>query len=496
VRAGAEVAEAGGNAVDAAIAATLAAMSTQVGIVGLDAGAFITVWRPGETPVVIDGGIAMTGIGRPADLFGAAGRPVALDYGGGMRTIVGYGSVGVGGAVAALGELAAGWSQLAWAELVAPAAAQAREGFPLGTASSTWLEYSHDEVFGWQPESRAAIHDAEGALLQAGTLMRIPGLEDTLLELGREGPAAFYAGRLGGAISACIEQGGGLMSQEDRRSYRARRRTPIHCDVDSWSIAVPPPPTTGGAALAAMLSRVQGSPPGAWTAASVAALATAQREVFEFLRAMPADEDPGAYLASLLEWARAGGQLQAYESPSTVHISTLDSVGLACAVTASSGYGSGIMVPGTGIWLNNCLGEMELNPRGYHGLLPGARMGSNMSPVVARNADGAMLSLGSPGAERITTALLQVMLNFMHVGKSLEEALASPRLHVELAESGWQAAVEPGLPLDQVDMPCRLFDGLSMFFGGAGAVLRQADGTLVAAADPRRQGAAVVVSGR
>jgi gamma-glutamyltranspeptidase/glutathione hydrolase len=265
--------------------------------------------------------------------------------------------------------------------------------------------------------------------------------------------------------------------------------------VDSWSIAVPPPPTTGGAALAAMLSRVQGSPPGDWTAASVARLAAAQREVFEFLRAMPEDEDPGAYLAALLEWARAGGQPRAYESPSTVHISTLDSAGLACAVTASSGYGSGIMVPGTGIWLNNCLGEMELNPRGYHGLPPGARMGSNMSPVAARDADGAVLSLGSPGAERITTALLQVILNFMHVGRSLEEALASPRLHVEWAEAGWQAATEPGLPLEEVDMPCRVFDGLSMFFGGAGAVLRQADGTLVAAADPRRQGAAVVVPG-
>ena len=89
VRAGAEVAGAGGNAVDAAVATTLAAMATEVGIVGLDAGAFITIWRPGSAPCVIDGGIAMPGIDRPPERFGAAGRRVALDYGGGMETIVG-----------------------------------------------------------------------------------------------------------------------------------------------------------------------------------------------------------------------------------------------------------------------------------------------------------------------------------------------------------------------------------------------------------------------
>jgi gamma-glutamyltranspeptidase/glutathione hydrolase len=176
-----------------------------------------------------------------------------------------------------------------------------------------------------------------------------------------------------------------------------------------------------------------------------------------------------------------------------VHISALDADGLACAVTASSGYGSGVLVPGRGIWLNNCLGELELNPQGFHALAPGARMGSNMSPVVARSADGAVLSLGSPGAERITTALLQVMLNFMRVGHSLEEALAAPRLHVERVAAGWQAAVEPGLPVSAVQLPVRAFDALSMFFGGAGAVLRAADRSLVAAADPRRQGAALVV---
>jgi gamma-glutamyltranspeptidase / glutathione hydrolase len=495
VRAGASVAESGGNAVDAAISAALAALCTEVAIVGLDAAAYVTVWPPGQPPVVIDGGIVMPGLGQPLARFGAAGRPVRLDYGGGMETVVGYGAVGVGGAVAALGEAAAGWSSLPWDALITPVADCVRHGFPLSRASHTWLQYSHREIFGWQSDSAAVIHDADGALLPAGATIRVPGLANTLEALGRDGPGAFYGGRLGEQIAACVQAGGGLLGWPDRQTYRAQRREPTRCSVDGWSIAVPPPPAIGGTALAAMLARMGSVPERAWDAAAVAALAAVQRDVFEFLRTLPADQDTDALLESLLAWARDGGDPGGRRSPSTVHVSALDEDGLGCAVTASSGYGSGVLVPGAGIWLNNCLGELELNPRGFHGLRPGQHMASNMAPTVARRGDGAVLALGSPGAERITTALLQVMLNFMRLGMSLEAALAAPRLHVERAAEGWQAAVEPGLPLDAVRMPCREFDALSMFFGGAGAVLREADGRLLAAADPRRQGAALVAGG-
>jgi gamma-glutamyltranspeptidase / glutathione hydrolase len=470
VRAGARVVEAGGNAVDAAVAATLAALCTEVAIVGLDAAAYVTIWRPDESPVVIDGGIAMPGLGRTSDRVGAAGRPVTVDYGGGTHTIVGYGAVGVGGAVAALGEAALGWGGLCWADLVAPAEHIVRAGFPLSSASHSWLKYSHETIFGWQPESAAVIHDAAGELLPAGGAVWIPGLAETLAELGRDGPGSFYEGRLGAAIAACVDAGGGLMSQADRGAYRAERCQPVRCAVDGWSIAVPPPPAVGGAAMAAMLARMDGLPEGEWTPGAIAALAAAQRDVFEFLAS--ADRRPSA---------------------STVHISALDADGLACSITASSGYGSGVLVPGAGIWLNNCLGELELNPKGFHALAPGQRMASNMSPAIARSNDGAMLALGSPGAERITTALLQVILNFIRLGLPLEDAIAAPRLHVERGADGWQAAVEPGLPLEAMVMACRQFEERSMFFGGAGAVLRDPDGALIAAADPRRQGAAMVM---
>ncbi len=147
------------------------------------------------------------------------------------------------------------------------------------------------------------------------------------------------------------------------------------------------------------------------------------------------------------------------------------------------------MPPGTGLWMNNCLGEIELNRRGFHALAPGTRLTSNMAPTVARHEDGRVLSVGSPGADRITTAILQTVLNFTELGMSLEEAVAHPRCHVESTPEGWQVAFEAGLPIEGLVYRNRRFDEISMFFGGVGAAFWQPDGRFETAADPRRTGA-------
>ncbi len=182
-------------------------------------------------------------------------------------------------------------------------------------------------------------------------------------------------------------------------------------------------------------------------------------------------------------------------APSTVHTSTTDSDGLACSITISDGYGSGAMAPGTGIWLNNCLGEPELNPHGYHGWPPGHRLLSNMAPTVARHPGGAVLAIGSPGADRITTALVQVLVNYLDLGMSLQDAIDHPRLHVELAGEEPRVAYEPGVPEDALPLPGRRFDGPSMFFGGVEAALWDPDSGFELGADGRRTGG-LAVGGR
>jgi gamma-glutamyltranspeptidase/glutathione hydrolase len=145
------------------------------------------------------------------------------------------------------------------------------------------------------------------------------------------------------------------------------------------------------------------------------------------------------------------------------------------------------MPAGTGLWLNNCLGELELNLQGLEAAPPGKRLPSNMAPSVARSKTG-VLAVGSPGADRITTALHQFLVNFLQRGLTLEQAVAWPRMHLRIRESHLDLAFEPGLDIPALDHPVSAFDSINMYFGGVAVALQEAGSRFEAAADPRREG--------
>jgi gamma-glutamyltranspeptidase/glutathione hydrolase len=244
-----------------------------------------------------------------------------------------------------------------------------------------------------------------------------------------------------------------------------------------------------------MLLLLDGHPPGKWEADDVAHLVAVVKAVLAHRAAeLDVSTDRAVAGQALLDDVLATGQAWLGVAPSTVHVSVVDADGTACAVTASAGYGSGITVPGTGVWLNNCLGEHELNRGGLHALAPGERLASNMAPTVGRCADGRVLAVGSPGADRITTALAQVLASFAHGGYDLQDAIDLPRLHVSRGLDGAETLEhEEDLDLRElppsVDLRRRVHHTRSMYFGGVAAALRRADGTLTAGADPRRSGA-------
>ena len=169
----------------------------------------------------------------------------------------------------------------------------------------------------------------------------------------------------------------------------------------------------------------------------------------------------------------------------------MDQDGLACAITCSAGYGSGEMPGGTGLWLNNCLGELELNRRGLAAGPPGARLPSNMAPGVARCGD-AILAFGSPGADRITTALQQFLLFHLLLEQDLEAANAAARLHVEVGRKELSVSTEAGVVMSDPGFPVRSYPGLNMYFGGVGAARFDGGSRLAASADPRRVGGVFV----
>lgn len=492
--AGRRIAKAGGNAVDAAVACAIVSMCTDPGVIAPGAGGFIAVWPPDGEPEFIDAYAEMPGRGLAASRFGGGAQRVSMDYGGGMETIIGYGSVATPGAFAGLGKAHERHGGLPWEAVLQPAIDAVEHGFPITAPAAEYLSYAHDAIFGWDPASYDAVHNSSGEPLGVDDVLRLPDLANTLRQLAVEGPDALYTGPLGDAIAAATQANGGLLTKADLEAYDAIDRDPISIDVNGWTIVTNPPPAVGGATMAAMLVMMSGEDISHWGSAEIARLAKIQTDVLAYRRDhLDLSDDRGAAAAALLEHAGLGDLQPLLSSPSTSHTSAVDDDGLTCAVTVSAGYGSGAMVPGLGFWLNNSLGEVELHPNGFHALEPGARLVSNMAPTVARRADGATLAIGSPGADRITTALSQVLFHTFVRELSLSDAVAEPRLHVEVFEGEPTAAYEPGLVADAIrGLNHRPFAGKSMYFGGVQAVSWTPEGGLTACADARRAGASAI----
>ena len=467
--AGAAVADAGGNSVDAAIAAVLVSMCTDPGVIAPGAGGFLTIWPSDGDPVVIDAYAEMPGRGLSPDRFGSGGREVWMEYGGGITTIVGHGSVAVPGALAGFGLAIERYGRMPWREILQPAIDACENGFLVSGAAAQYLTFAHDAIFGWDPASSAMIHHADGSPVGQGDVLRIPDLASTLTALTDEGPQLLYRGDLGRKISEVVLGGGGILTMADLAAYRPIVRDPILVDFDGWTVAANPPPAVGGACLAAMLLLLQDREINSWGEAEVETIVRVQRAVLGYRRRRldPHGSQREADADALLQMAGVGDLSGIISAPSTVHTSAVDSSGAGCAVTVSAGYGAGLMTPGTGFGLNNSLGEVELHPEGFHGVPTGTRLVSNMAPTVARGTDGSILAIGSPGADRITTAISSVLLNFIHLGMTLSDAVAHPRVHAEVFDGVRTIAAEPGVPVQPFDgFEVRRFPDVSMYFGG------------------------------
>jgi gamma-glutamyltranspeptidase / glutathione hydrolase len=483
--AGAEITAAGGNAVDVALASVMTAMVTEPGICAPGSGGFLTVAHPTGPVVVYDGYMEMPGRDATAPRFGGGITEVVTEYGGGMRTLIGPGSIATPGAWAAMEDAWSEHGRLPWSAVMAPAIRHVREGFPLGAAAHSYLALMHS-WFCEDPAARATL-EPDGIPLRVGDPVHIAHLADSLERIAAEGAAALHGGELGARIAAEVAARGGLLRLEDLAGYRAVRREALVDRVAGWEVATNPTPAVGGIALVAMLRLV----PATGRVQDVD-LVEAQRTVLEYRRdRVDAAPDVEAAVRGLLE-AFPTGLRGPLVSPSTVHVSAVDENGLACAVTMSAGYGSGVVPEGTGFWMNNSLGEIELTRAGPATLAPGTRLLSNMAPTIARRPDGEIVAVGSPGADRITTALLITLVALLLEGRGLDASVHRPRLHVEFTEGGTRVAHEPGVDLHGLNLPTRPFDALHMFFGGVAAAARLPDGRLEAVADPRRQGGARV----
>ena len=480
----------GGNAVDAAVAAALVTMSTEPGIVSLMGGAYVNVWPADADPEVIDGNVEMPGRGLPRSRFGGGLRQVVTAYGGGVTMWVGHGSVATSGAVPALDLARERHGRLPWERLVAPAAAACRDGYPMGRAAATYLAHVRDSLFGHDREAHELVVGADGHTLAAGEPTANPRLAEVLDLLAAQGPSLLTSGEVGRVLVAMMDENEGLVTAQDLEAYVPVVRSPVRIPLGGWSLAVNPPPSVGGPMLAVMLHEL-GRRPGR-TAADVIEI---QRAVLRHrLDVHDRSWDLEQAGHDLLAAVERHGLAALPTSASTAHVSAVDADGLACAITMSAGYGAGMTIPGTGLLLNNALGEPELNRLGLHVLTPGTRLASNMAPTTARTDDGRALAIGSPGADRITTALMQVLARTCLDGDDLGSAIDAPRLHVRVHEEEPDRVDHEEDPAIAAAVAASGLDAYAypeahMYFGGVGAAERRADGTLAAAGDGRREAA-------
>jgi gamma-glutamyltranspeptidase/glutathione hydrolase len=332
-----------------------------------------------------------------------------------------------------------------------------------------------------------ALFQAEGRYLREGHRyknLELAAFLETLLDTGER---EFYQGEIACRIAQDMKAGQGLVTQADLAAYRVIEREPLVTRYRGFSLYTNPPPSLGGALLALALRLLENCPVNAFdwgssahTLSLVAVMAEVDRCRAEGFTNL--EELSDRRLVESLGRVRTA-------SGGTTHISVCDVEGNSASMTTSNGEGSGYMVPGTGIMLNNMLGEDDLHPDGFHSAPPGQRVVSMMSPSVLTDGQ-AKLVLGSGGSKRIRTAMLQVISNMVDFGMAVREAVEAPRLHWDghcvQAEPGFSQAVLAALGKRWKINPWSVRD---LYFGGVHAVSSSGLG----AGDPRRGGHAVVV---
>jgi gamma-glutamyltranspeptidase/glutathione hydrolase len=445
---------AGGNAMDAAVAAAfaLAVVHPTAGNVG--GGGFL-LYRPARGDAAAYDFREKAPAQATATMFLREG-----DYDR-VRHHRSHLAVGVPGTVAGLHRAWREHGSLPWGRLLEPAIILAREGFVVTEGLARSLRSVLPEMEAY-PASVAQFSRG-GVPYEAGDLLQQEDLADTLERIAEKGPSGFYEGKTARLIEKEIKRGGGIITRDDLKAYRAIRRTPLQGRYRDLEILTMPPPSAGGIVLSQVLSVLEGyDVPGMGfgSASYLHHLAEAMRRAFadrarhlgdpDFVKDMPVlrlvSKEHAAALRRTIQANRASVSTPtSFEWPEagteTTHVSVVDAERNAVSLTYTleEGYGSKIVVPGAGFLLNNEMGDFNPVPglTDATGLIgteanlaaPGKRMLSNMTPTILHDETGLRLVVGSLGARRIPNVVVQTIVNLVDFRMNIQEAIDAPRIH-------------------------------------------------------------------
>lgn len=453
---GVDILKLGGNAIDAAVAVGYAQAVVNPCCGNIGGGGFMTVHLADGTDTFIN--FRET---APA----AASANMYLDAEGNVKkgaSLYGYLAAGVPGTVLGMETARQKYGKLSREQVMGPAIKLAREGFVLTRADTDILDTTVAR-FKQDPESAKIFLRPDGSALQPGDRLVQSDLANTLEAIAKDGPDAFYKGKVPQAVEAAAKQGGGILTAADFANYKVTETPPITCSYRGYKFVSAPPPSSGGVTLCEILNVVEGydlKSMGFNSAAAIHTLTEAMRHAYmdrntylgdpEFIK-NPIDRLVSKSYAEEIRKKIVADKatpsenvqpgMEPHEKPETTHYSIVDHDGNAVSTTytVNGRFGAVVIAPGTGFFLNDEMDDftVKVGEKNLYGLVqgtansiaPGKRPLSSMSPTLVTKDNKIFMVLGSPGGSRIITITLQTALNVIDHGMAPQEAVDAPRIH-------------------------------------------------------------------
>ncbi|WP_024514853.1 gamma-glutamyltransferase [Bradyrhizobium sp. Tv2a-2] len=511
--AGAEMLAAGGNAIDAAIATLFTLTVVEPMMVGIIGGGMAHIRLADGSHRFIDGQSTVPKAVKPDTYRSRPGSAPHVFDTVDDENLTGPKAVAVPGSLKAWCETLQRFGTMSLADVLQPAIKHASRGYAAtpylhGCISESAREMRKDKAI-------SAVYLPKGEPLKPGERVLQAEYAETLRHIAQHGEAALYRGPLGDILVDYMTAHGGFIAREDLTTYKTVERAPIRADYRGWEILGPPPPAASGVHIAEMLNILEGydlATLGFGTAETVHLVAEALKIAFADRAAASGDPDyvgvPVGRLTSkdyaherraAIDLNRAknwGAGVTQLESAHTTHMTAADSFGnvVATTQTINNLFGAKIMIPGLGTIPNNYMNLYDPRPGHALSLMPGKRVTTSMSPMMALRDGKLVYALGLPGGKRIFPSAMQALINLIDHGMSLQEAVEAPRVWTE----GHALEVEGGIPENvRSSLRDRGHEVVVMptIAGGMNAIQFRADGTLEGAACWRADGTPIGIAG-